>query len=1094
VPDTLSVETHHDFAVLEDRLAGILADLKTHRGPLAPALVVVPTRRLIAHLQATLAERCGVLLGVRFHHHDGVTRAIAGAFGLALPRLLGEGTREAIVSDLARRGGGELAAYVLARPGSAAALRRTLEDLREACIDPAAALRVAEALCLSPAARSLLHLHDAYVQALRRLEKRGLSDRAGRVARVLPHATAFAARHEAIVHYGAYELTGSNLDLLLAFAAAGRPVHCLSIGHPIAPAFAYAREFWRTYAGVDPPPIATAEPREARPLADRLPLLYDEDAAPGPSPACHEFAHAQGPAAELQEAARGLLRRRHEGDGTPARIAMIARTLEPYALHIEPVMLAHGLPFHTSATLPASRQPSVRAALALLRCLFADFPAGTLCALMRSGRLRGMADDAPGADVAERLLREHQVAGGRSLIVDRLPAWVEAEPSGSRREAEAAEREAAARRSRARGQSARGLARLVRALSREAEPLARATDHAAWAAACGELLGRRLAGFGPAGDIDDAGVELVRRALADLGALDAAGVPFSPGGAMSAVTRAIDAATLPIGSVDADGTPVPGDGGGVRVLDAMQARGLAFDTVVLIGMNADLFPRRPREDPFLPDADRRALRETLLRPLPVAADGRQEESLLLAHLLGAARRRIVVTWQRADDDGRARAPSLALREVARVTLGSADLAGLGRAATRIQADPAARILAPVRAGEPIAPRDAGLAAAFACRSPVRLRETLQGARAGSPLAIGWDGAPDAIQAGLACLAAIDGEAPGEFDALVGPPGSEPDVWSPSRLETLGSCPQQYFFRHVLHVEEWEAPVGADERDARAIGMLVHEVLRDLYTPHGASGSGGAGDAAAPLRERIAAAWERRGAVLAARVRALYPGLWDLMAAQWIDAIEEFVRIDAAAIASAIEPPRPEHPVETAIPLGGGADDLRLRGRFDRLTQYRDRLVVSDYKTAGRPANHVEAASILKGRRLQMPLYVLLAERTSAGARPFVRAEVLGVGPDFAGADAADRTAALDPERFDVWRHGFLETLAVLRDLARSGLYPLDAASPRCRSCAYARACRRTHPPTLERLRRHPALERFLAMRRKSSKAPTLASVAMKGRP
>ena len=39
--------------------------------------------------------------------------------------------------------------------------------------------------------------------------------------------------------------------------------------------------------------------------------------------------------------------------------------------------------------------------------------------------------------------------------------------------------------------------------------------------------------------------------------------------------------------------------------------------------------------------------------------------LLLALLLGAARERIDISWQRADESGRSRTPSLALREVAR---------------------------------------------------------------------------------------------------------------------------------------------------------------------------------------------------------------------------------------------------------------------------------------------------------------------------------------------------------------------------------------------------------------------------------------------
>jgi hypothetical protein len=228
------------------------------------------------------------------------------------------------------------------------------------------------------------------------------------------------------------------------------------------------------------------------------------------------------------------------------------------------------------------------------------------------------------------------------------------------------------------------------------------------------------------------------------------------------------------------------------------------------------------------------------------------------------------------------------------------------------------------------------------------------------------------------------------------------------------------------------------------------------------------------------------------MRTLYAGLWDLLGAQWLAALEEFARRDAAALGAALEPARLEHPAEASIPLGAGHGDLRLRGRFDRLLRRADGLVVSDYKIGGRPAAFVEPAPILKGERLQMPLYILLAERAEGGdPPPAVHAEVLGVGPAFARDAPGERSAVLAPERFNAWRDGFLETLAVLRDLARAGLYPLDADRVRCGRCPYARACRRHHGPTLDRLRAHPSLARFRATRAKSSRAPTLASVALR---
>src|SRR5262245_44283835 len=209
--------------MLEDRLAEYLAGVKSHGGALAPLAIVAPTRRLITHLRVTLAERAGALAAVRFFHHESLSHAIAEAAGVLLPRALGDGARAAIVAHLVAAAGGELAAWMAARPRSATALGATFDDLREAGIRAAGARTgpPGPAGSLSEAARTTLRVYERYTALLDRLAATGCTDRAGRAAVALPHAAAFAARFEAIVHYGAYDLTGTNLELLRGLAAAG---------------------------------------------------------------------------------------------------------------------------------------------------------------------------------------------------------------------------------------------------------------------------------------------------------------------------------------------------------------------------------------------------------------------------------------------------------------------------------------------------------------------------------------------------------------------------------------------------------------------------------------------------------------------------------------------------------------------------------------------------------------------------------------------------------------------------------------------------------------------------------------------------------
>src|SRR5262249_55855253 len=152
----------------------------------------------------------------------------------------------------------------------------------------------------------------------------------------------------------------------------------------------------------------------------------------------------------------------------------------------------------------------------------------------------------------------------------------------------------------------------------------------------------RLAPFLPAAaETRDAPTGAVLELLDDFEALDVAGVAWpGPSGALARLESAVAGATLPLGTVPPDPEGGGEDGGGIRVLDAMQARGLAFDTVVLVGLNADSWPRPARPDPFLSDADRSALRNRIRRPVPLKEERLQEERLILALTLGSARRRL----------------------------------------------------------------------------------------------------------------------------------------------------------------------------------------------------------------------------------------------------------------------------------------------------------------------------------------------------------------------------------------------------------------------------------------------------------------------
>ncbi len=1088
-PIMATIEGHPDFGVLEQRLVDLIRTIReTDRsGPFAPVAIVAPTGRLLAHLRQVLAGSLPALLNVRFLHHDALLREVAAGAEIDLPRPIADHVRQALLAQLAAEGGGALAEYVALRPGSAAALRRTMDDLREAGVE--ASPRPAG---LSRSGAEMMRLYARYAASLDRLSRHRLGDRAARARAALPHVAPFARRFKLVVHYGAYDLIGVNLDVLRAVDASGVPLTFLVPFHPTSPAYQHARRFWPV--AFDAMPVLLPDhPAAQRRLGGRLADLYDEEAPPaeGASP----MFHTQGAPAELREAALRVLAL-HRDRGIPLRrIAIIARSLEPYAPHLVDLLPRFGLPFVTSAARGALREGVVQAALQLARVVLGDYERQPLMDLLRGGHLQpGDREVWRDAQAWDRLSRDYRVARGFATWTRDLPESVGRMEAGDR---DSDDEEARLRREafvELRLGQAKALAAMVTRLQRAALPVGRARSWREWSQALMALCRNQLRAFRQTeGDRLDPGAELVAAILHDMEDLDAVGVPFSRPAALSHFQRTLAGQSIAIGAVEADGSSGAGDNGGVRVLDTMQARGLGFEAVFLIGFNAGLFPRRPRPDPLLDDGDRAALREPTGRPLPLASEAREEEHLLLAHMLGAAGTDLTVSWQRADESGVARVPSLALREIGRLTIGAADLGLIAERAERIPTHPLEFGRRAVERWGLLPATEARINAALQLADPRRLRQALPALPAG----VAAD--HSLIEAGLTMLGIVEDFSARDlrFDACVGDAAPPPATWSPSRLERLGVCPQQYFFRHALHIDELLEPSAGPEVPLVDLGRHVHHVLQIVYRSlldEGALRAAGA-DPVRRAEAILEQVWERESTGIAALAGARYPLLWEAMTRQWVDALRAFLRADLAdLIATGGEVVALEQEVNARLTLGPPGTTIDMHGRFDRIRRTASgELVISDYKTSGNPHDHVGLAEVLKGRRLQMPLYLLMAEARLAGENdpePAVRAEILGVGPAFtldaSTWDEEAGRAVLDPEKFALHRDAFGETLAVLVDLAAAGFFPLNDQHARiCAYCPFVRACRRGQAPAAARLEAARAGRDYFLLQKKSTKAPFL---------
>lgn len=134
--------------------------------------------------------------------------------------------------------------------------------------------------------------------------------------------------------------------------------------------------------------------------------------------------------------------------------------------------------------------------------------------------------------------------------------------------------------------------------------------------------------------------------------------------------------------------------GRVLVASPEQARGRSFDIVFVPGLAERMFPQKIREDPLLLDK----LRRQLSQDLSVLPDRSQQERLLLHIAVGAANRRLYLSYPRLEvAEGRARVPSFYALDIARSITGQmpdyevlardAELAGASRLAWPAPRDP-----------------------------------------------------------------------------------------------------------------------------------------------------------------------------------------------------------------------------------------------------------------------------------------------------------------------------------------------------------------------------------------------------------------------
>ncbi|XXY45189.1 PD-(D/E)XK nuclease family protein [Sorangium sp. So ce269] len=259
------------------------------------------------------------------------------------------------------------------------------------------------------------------------------------------------------------------------------------------------------------------------------------------------------------------------------------------------------------------------------------------------------------------------------------------------------------------------------------------------------------------------------------------------------------------------------------------ARGRSFDVVFVPGLAERIFPQKVTEDPILRDALRRAIAGGA-SGLDTSDDRVARERLALRLAVGAARRKLVVSYPRVDmDQSRPRVPSFYGLELLRAAEGK--LPGFGELERRAEQGGAARIGWPA----PARPEDA----IDAAEHDLALLETLFSLPEERTIGTARYllGANPHLARALRFRARRWIPAWTSADGLFKPVAEAREAlakhafarrsFSPTALQHFAACPYRFFLYAVHRLAPRPAPQAIEELDPLQRGRLVHDVLYEV---------------------------------------------------------------------------------------------------------------------------------------------------------------------------------------------------------------------------------------------------------------------------
>ena len=400
--------------------------------------------------------------------------------------------------------------------------------------------------------------------------------------------------------------------------------------------------------------------------------------------------------------------------------------------------------------------------------------------------------------------------------------------------------------------------------------------------------------------------------------------------------------------------PLGIDQGAITCADVSDVRGLTYEAVAILGLGEGEFPATIKEDPFLRDMDRSALKEVSGLPLKLSTES--SEAQYFYESLCRSKKYLLLTRPRIADNGAPWQPSPFWEEIKRRV----------KLVPRLESSrskPAPEMAGSLSEYYEIIAGKYGFSSPEWESSSVKHAENSQiifhSSQVIKSRTSGFDNLNSEFDGGLSRLKE-------DFQSRF----STSHVWSSSRLETYQSCPFHFFIASVLNIDKPDPP--QEGLDSRQLGNIYHHIFEDLYRSCGENytleglleelpGVAQVVFDTAPSREgfRETAWWDQTREEILENVER------SIIVLETLDPSYRFYRAEQKfGIGN-----QPELIIQ--VPNESGKS-YRMRGFIDRVDKNESgELRIIDYKTSS--SYGFNNLAVREGKKLQLPIYAQAAQ-------------------------------------------------------------------------------------------------------------------------